>query len=117
MRDGFRNHAERDLEDAINAISAAQEAIQRFTMSASLWNWARHDDDTTPPQQGFIVRVRGGNTVDGLLQTAIEVLHRETPDEVEQKEAAYKAELAALARHSTPDGLVIDAASIRAYSR
>lgn len=116
MRDGFRTHAERELQDAITAINTAQEAVERFTMSASLWNWARSDDTSTPPQKGFVIPVHGGNNVEGLLQTAIEALHREHPEEIERKETAYKNELAALARHSTPDGLVIDAASIGAYT-
>lgn len=116
MIDGFRSQSVTSLTDAINAVTAAQEALERFTMSASLWQWARDEDDRVPPRHGFQIPVHGGGTVDALLQRVIETMHREHPDDVEAKEAAYKAEVAALTRHSTPDGLVIDAAAISHYS-
>lgn len=114
---GFRADAERSLSDAINALDAALNAVDRFTMSAALWNWARHDTDSPPPQQGFQVPVHGGGTVRDLIDRSIVALGNEHPEEIETAEANYNAQMAALVGRTTADGLIKDRAAYAAYER
>lgn len=115
--DGFRADAERGLGDAIAALEAAEQTVQRFTMSAALWNWARAENDRQPPQQGYQVKVFGGGSVRDWIERCVTALEKEHPADVEAAEAAYRAEMAALRGRTTPDGVLLDAAAYNAYNR
>lgn len=116
MVEGFLADANRALADALAALQVAKESVETFTKSAACWNWARHEDGGRPPSGGYKVPVRGGGSVDDLLDTAMSALDREAPETMLAAEAEFRAAIQADSRRATPDGLVIDAAAYRAYS-
>jgi hypothetical protein len=117
MIPGFRADAERALDDAVTALQAALEAIDNFTMAASLWNWARADENRALPHRGFDVRVNGGGFVKDQIERSISALLKEHPAEVEDLEAEFRRQFAEMSGRATPDGLIKDRAAYAAYER
>lgn len=117
MVGGFYAGAVSELNATDAALTAAADAVSRFTLMAALWGWARDGEVRTPPGQGFQVRTAMNQTVTALLDECRTAMNREHPDVITQREADYAAEVAALAGRATADGLLIDRAAYAAYDR
>lgn len=115
--DGYYQAAVRELAATDAALAAATDAVQRFTLHAALWGWARNSEARTPPLSGFEVRTAYQQSVGALLDECRAALSREHPDAVVRQEAERDAELAALRGRATPDGLIADYAAYAAYDR
>ena len=113
--DVYYNASSHALEDAQAALTAANEAVARFTMTSSLWSWARGDDTGQPPRKGHSIRTQFMQDMDTVIDSCKNTLDRQHPDETLRAEANYFAEMEASRGRTTPDGLIKDAAAFAAY--
>lgn len=111
--DVYYNAANHALEDAQAALTTANEAVARFTMTSALWSWARLPDQGQPPRQGFDIRTSLGQNINAVIDISKRALDRQHPDEVLTAEAEHAAQWALLTAKSTADGIIIDAAALR----
>lgn len=111
----FHAATARCVEEARAALAAAEDAVNRLTLSSNLWVWSKTDRDRTPPQNGFLIPTSAGQTVTALLGVCVTAIDKEHPDEMDRRAAVLQEEHNMT--RATPDGLVIDNASVSAYRR
>ena len=118
MADGYKAQALQELEEANAIIRTLNTCIDKFGVSLSLWNWSRATDDKTPPTSGTRVYLR--RYLADAIQLLADISHeidKQSPDAILAAEAKYLREWQLLNGKATTDGLVLNDAAHRAYSR
>lgn len=105
---GFQTQATQALEDALAALSAAGDAVERFSKVGALWSWARSEDGGNPSTFAYHLPRTNGQDVTALIDSCALAIDRAHPDEVLAAEAEALAAWQASRGRATADGLLVD---------